>query len=122
MTVTDEMISAANEAFADVQDMGELEHEDMRKVIEAAMQAAPEFEQEPIGEIECQHTDHGCESYASLWEDLPVKTLLYTHPQPKCEPLSEGQIDKLWLNFCSDLSIDTYTEFVRLIEKAHGIE
>jgi hypothetical protein len=56
----------------------------VRRMIEAAMQAAPEL-------------------------------------HPKRDPLSECQIDKLWLNFCIDLSIDTYTDFVRLIEKAHGI-
>ena len=46
---------------------------------------------------------------------------LYTHPQPKREPLSGDEIDALWVSFCSDLSIDTYADFVRLIEKAHGI-
>ena len=40
---------------------------------------------------------------------------------PTREPLSSDEINALWVSFCSDLSIDTYADFVRLIEKAHGI-
>lgn len=51
------------------------------KVYKVMWQAASEIEQEPIGEIEYDYTNRGYVSYANLWDDLPVKTLLYTHPQ-----------------------------------------
>jgi hypothetical protein len=48
--------------------------------------------------------------YKAMWQAAPTR-----------EPLSSDEIDALWVSFCSDLSIDTYADFVRLIEKAHGI-
>lgn len=47
--------------------------------------------------------------------NLPKGTKLYLHP-PKREPLSEEEIQTLWL-----LRDTNFTQIVRRIEKAHGI-
>jgi hypothetical protein len=65
------------------------------KIYEVMWQAASVIEQEPVGEIECDYTDHGYESYASIWDDLPVKTLLYTHPQADQTELINQLTDEL---------------------------
>jgi hypothetical protein len=61
----------------------------------AMWQAVPEIKQEPIGEIEYDYTNRGYVSYANLWDDLPVKTLLYTHPQADQTALINQLIDEL---------------------------
>jgi hypothetical protein len=56
------------------------------KVIEAFRaywQAAPEVEQEPVGEIYEQQADGS--NRAEMVIELPVGTKLYTHPQPTRE-------------------------------------
>jgi hypothetical protein len=80
---TPEMVHEANYAYTDVQDMGELEFDSMMHVIKAAIKAAPEVEQEPVGEVYEQQHDG---SYrAEMVVELPVGTKIYTRPQPKRE-------------------------------------
>ena len=47
----------------------------------------------------------------------PVWTPLYTHPQPKREPLTEMEINTIWRNSTHRTTV----EVVRAIEAAHGI-
>jgi hypothetical protein len=88
-------------------------------MIEAAMKAAPAVEQEPVGFIG-EDPDHGTrmckrEIIAECW--LIPYLPLYTHPQPKREPLSESEIKQIF-----EQSIGLmYWDFAKAIEKAHGI-
>jgi hypothetical protein len=115
----------------------------------AIWQAAPEIEQDPVGKIKWEYTNHGYKPYVDLWDDLPVKTLLYTYPQPDQTELINQLTDELnkteaervkWMTTAltsqpklEPLSNDEikqifeksiglmYWDFARAIEKAHGI-
>ena len=99
----------------------------MKNMIIAAIKAAAEVEQEPAGFLG-EDQDHGStrickhEVIADCW-GIPYVPL-YTHPQPKREPLNFEKINEIWESreFVNDgkLTINI-TTFVRLIEKAHGI-
>jgi hypothetical protein len=80
---TDEMVEAANYAFANVQDMGELDFEDMKKVICAAIQAAPAVEQEPVGLFGCRDDEYRHILEPDDAGDYEELVELYTNPQPK---------------------------------------
>jgi hypothetical protein len=65
-------------------------------------QAAPSVSQKPV---------------AILGHDVP----LYTHAHPKCEPLSNEEVQNLFANATYPMGWSDLREFVRMIEKAHGI-
>ena len=119
MKVTDKMVDAArkvmDKTYAD-QDVK------ARDVIEAAIQAAPEVEQEPVGYVltrrleEMDDVDINC----VLMKNKPkgaVITALYTHPQPNSEPLKKEDI----MHLLEKRDEGSIIDFIRLIEKAHGI-
>jgi hypothetical protein len=81
-------------------------------------------EQEPVGEIyERQHDG----SYrAEMVVELPVGTRIYTHPQPKSQPLSEFNLVKLIHEIytpevAGNIDLVGALLFAKAIEKAHGI-
>jgi hypothetical protein len=86
----------------------------VRRMIEAAMQAAPAVEQEPVHGVVLRDKN------PTLVRDKGIKKndiRLYTHPQPKHEPLSESEIKQI---FEQSIGLK-YWDFARAIEKAHGI-
>jgi hypothetical protein len=93
-------------------------------IYDAMWQAAPEVEQEPVGYIYRQSDIDRLNEIGVIntlivtTPDTGYKVPLYTHPQPKREPLSEDEIRRLWKN---GTNVETIVEFARLIEKAHGI-
>jgi hypothetical protein len=121
----------------------------MAQELKAMWQAALVVEQKPVGEIEYDYTSRGYVSYANLWDDLPVKTLLYTHPQADQTALINQLTDELnkteaervkWMTMAltsqpkreplSESEIEQifkqsiglkYWEFARAIEAEHGI-
>lgn len=85
----------------------------------AMWQAAPVVEQEPVAYIAVR--DFGIdithiETIAIMW-GVPYKPL-YTHQQPKREPLSEYRIWELWDSREVNINV---INLARAIEKAHGI-
>jgi len=62
----------------------------------------------------CTDKKHYMEEHDSIKEPIP----LYTAP-PKREPLSDEQYMKLYIDTYD--SVNPITDFVRAIEKAHGI-
>jgi hypothetical protein len=60
-------------------------------------------------------------SLVSLYDDIPLNTLLYTTPQPAQKPLTDEQISKLWCKVSNTdfVTADTHV-FARAIEAAHG--
>ena len=85
----------------------------------------PQVEQEPVAWIEHEWSGSGLrhlhfERHAPTVRDevvRPVWTPLYTHPQPKREPLTEMEINTIWRNSTHRTTV----EVVRAIEAAHGI-
>ena len=85
----------------------------------------PQVEQEPVAWIEHEWSGSGLrhlhfERPAPTVRDevvRPVWTPLYTHPQPKREPLTEMEINTIWRNSTHRTTVDV----VRAIEAAHGI-
>ena len=91
----------------------------------------PQGEQEPVAWIWAEWSSRkltfdGPPAVPSVRDELtkPVWTPLYTHPQPKREPLTKGQIDRI-VDDLDPLFLDTPTgfeeDFCRAIERAHGI-
>jgi hypothetical protein len=56
---------------------------DIRELYAFLYASLPDVEQEPVAEVCDRKTDKRYETYVHCWEDLPVRTKLYTHPQPK---------------------------------------
>ena len=90
----------------------------------------PNAEQEPVAWMQSD------EVHISLWKDDYHTIPLYTHPQPKREPLTDEQIEDGWEKITGHsifggnrtegrtmyLSPDEVIEFARAIEAAHGIK
>jgi hypothetical protein len=72
-----------------------ISHNVMQWMLKRYRNNAPEPKQGPVGEIKWEYTDYGYGSYASLWYDLPVKTLLYTHSQADQTALINQLTDEL---------------------------
>jgi hypothetical protein len=97
----------------------------VRSMIEAAMQAAPAVEQEPVGYVLTRRLDEmdgiiDCDCTfikKKLMGTTDNLTPLYTHPQPKRKPLSESEIKQI---FEQSIGLK-YWDFAKAIEKAHGI-
>jgi hypothetical protein len=146
MNVTDEMVNAACNAYDDhakrhnnVFLRGVATGHGMKAAIEAAMQAAPEVEQEPIYEFRIRRLPNGSfddwgvcgkevyERYKKnplddFWE-YDVRAL-YTHPQPKRAPLNDDELNSLRQRDNGKLNFVTLREFreiAKVIEKTHGI-
>ena len=69
-------------------------------------------------ETECENI---ARKFAGAFLDGAYVASLYTHPQPKREPLTDEEIISMW-EFPNDLSwMDSVVRLVRAIEAAHGI-
>ena len=77
----------------------------------------PQVEQETVGEAGSMPGTDGFTMARFRASDVPVGTKLYTHPQPKREPLTEMEINTIWRNSTHRTTV----EVVRAIEAAHGI-
>jgi hypothetical protein len=93
----------------------------VRNFYKQMWKAAPEVEQEPIAtcKIFPLQPDRYQREFLIAWKNnQPVECDLYTHPQPKREPLSEDFVIDLILKY-GDQPLD-FMDFVKEIEKAHG--
>jgi hypothetical protein len=98
----------------------------LKNEIQELLAQPEQTEQEPVAwiiqtEVEgkllewvCTDKKHYIEAHDSIKEPIP----LYTAP-PKREPLSDEQYMKLYIDTYD--SVNPITDFVRAIEKAHGI-
>jgi hypothetical protein len=93
---------------------------------DAICQAIEAEKQEPVAVMQL-HTDGWdlIEGIDTDWlEMLPFGTTLYTHPQPKREPLTDEQVDDLHgeanRGFC--IEREDYFKAFRDAETAHGIK
>ena len=79
----------------------------------------PQGEQEPVAWIENIGGGVSYNPYHEAARKLPdgVRFDLYTHPQPKREPLTEMEINTIWRNSTHRTTV----EVVRAIEAVHGI-
>ena len=79
-------------------------------------QAIAELEkQEPVGYFKREG-----DVWFQYYEDYPVLselTALYTHPQPKREPLTDEEIERIYNRYGGEM-----TNCARAIERAHGIK
>ncbi len=88
--------------------------------------AALEAGRKAVAEAEKQETEAAPvaknEGGKITWmiDDWPQNCLLYTHPQPKREPLTEREILDFWLDRF-DVEGSPINNFARAIEAAHGI-
>lgn len=82
----------------------------------------PQGEQEPA--LVVAYDKQGWGQMLDDMREIPDGTPLYTHPQPKREPLKKEEIDRI-INDLDPIFLDTPTgfeeEFCRAIERAHGI-
>ncbi len=82
----------------------------------------PQGEQEPA--LVVAYDKQGWRQMLDDMREIPDGTPLYTHPQPKREPLKKEEIDRI-INDIDPIFLDTPTgfeeEFCRAIERAHGI-
>ena len=107
-----------------------------REWIEAAKQQAdatlrsaleqPQGEQEPIGWVTGYYGGRCTVAPCNGATVLPVGMALYTHPQPKRQPLTQEQIEVIEAGIWNLGSMDTIeresnTQFARAIERAYGI-
>jgi hypothetical protein len=86
--------------------------------------SAPEVEQEPVGYVythrlkELNGTDKDCRFFKYEGNEISdYYTKLYTHPQPNREPLKKEDI----MHLLEKRDEGSIIDFIRLIEKAHGI-
>jgi hypothetical protein len=97
-----------------------------------ARQAIAEAEQEPVA-WRAPNWGHSADEYVYRDFDDPVIGIdgkpspnnepLYTHPQPKLEPLTDEQIDAIVVDEIGlDADADEMHGFARAIEAAHGIK
>jgi hypothetical protein len=111
----------------------------VRNMIEAAMQAEPAIEQEPIYEFRIRRLPNGSfddwgvcsKEVYERYREKPIEDFwefevraLYTNPQPKREPLSDDELNSLRQRDNGKLNFVTLREFreiAKVIEKAHGI-
>lgn len=101
-----------------------------RAALTSSEQAAPEVEQEPVAYlVTIQRFDRLDARLVYKLDDLVLNEAtkivnhepLYTHPQPKREPLSEEDRKALWKALSAmDEGID-FNSIVTGVEKAHGI-
>jgi hypothetical protein len=89
----------------------------VKQIYSLLWKAAPEVEQEPVTYMFYYGGTTIYTSYPEDFKDEVVMTPLYTHPQPKREPLNAHEIKQL-LNRDDGLNV---TDLVRAVEKAHGI-
>jgi ribosome biogenesis protein Nip4 len=93
------------------------------EVYKAMWQAAPEVEQEPVAFIDMKMFPPIRFADGQLRCDIENLDglALYTHPQPKREPLSEEERKSLWKSLSDmDEGID-FNSIVTGVEKALGI-
>jgi hypothetical protein len=135
MSVTDKMLDAAQGAYDTFSMTGVCDRNATRKAIEAAMQAAPAVEQEPVnlrGQADMiWRNDDAIVHVSEFKRWLSVLAPLYTRPQPKREPLPVPYILDMFLLNTDDFPLDKTTHYrfsqdmlisiVRDVEKAHGI-
>ena len=84
----------------------------------------PQGEQEPVGfvrQIDINHIAKTPSDWGSMFgEPTGYNTVpVYTHPQPRREPLTEKQIWAMWCQFAP--VIGGPLDFARAIERTHGI-
>lgn len=81
----------------------------------------PQGEQEPVAVVD--FTTEGWRKIVDALRTLPDGAQLYTHPQPKREPLTHYEIHELFRrswDYCQDG--DEIKAFARAIEHAHNIK
>jgi hypothetical protein len=135
MNVTDKMVEAAFRTIRLCP--SQMLAPTLRKAIEAAMQAAPAVEQEPVmyelrirmlpdGDFDswaiCSkkvYEHHKSNPIDGKWEH-EIRAL-YTNPQPKREPLSEENLVLIWNSSTKDIPYEHFQAIFRFTEKAHGI-
>jgi len=89
--------------------------------ITSLRQAIAEAEkQEPVATVHASwNDDEGFMLVKRTGERLNMGDSLYTHPQPKREPLTDEQIAEFFGVKAVD---ESFVDFVRAIEAAHGIK
>ena len=87
-------------------------HAEYDKQRDAARKLIAAEKQEPVAKNEGG-------SITWLIDNWPQNCLLYTHPQPKREPLTDEQIAEFFGVKAVD---ESFVDFVRAIEAAHGIK
>lgn len=90
----------------------------------AMYQAAPEVEQIPVNLIAGANIvwmDDDVIEAAEFKGWLMRMPKLYTHPQPKREPLSAEQLVLLWNGSTKEIPYEHFQAVFRFAEKSHGI-
>jgi hypothetical protein len=98
----------------------------LRQVIAEAEKQEPVFWYRPVGEDGgYEGPIHNC-SIEKVRKECGAWKPLYTHPQPKREPLTDSQMMKLLDHYAENPSDYRYNDplicFARAIEAAHGIK
>jgi hypothetical protein len=93
-------------------------------------QAAPEFQQEPVAYlVTIQRFDRLDARLVYKLDELVLNAstklvsyeLLYTHPQPKREPLSQDDLISIWNSSTKLIPYEHFQAIFRFSEKTHGI-
>lgn len=87
------------------------------RALRAALEQS-QVEQETVGEAGPMPGTDGFTMTCFRASDVPAGTKLYTHPQPKRQPLTDEQIIGA---VYGDTVGYSHIEFARAIERAHGI-
>ena len=126
VTLPREVVEQALEAMTAAMGAGPYKHRcsDAEEALRAALEQ-PQGEQEPVATLHCTEE---CYVYARATDagkrirfEQPID--LYTHPQPKREPLTHYEIHELFRRSWDDCQDgDEIKAFARAIERAHDIK